>query len=277
MPRTASPPRGFTLLELMVATAIFLVICAAMFSLLQLSQQRYTSESQLSGSFGEARLGIDQIIRDINIAGYPAPSMFSNPSSAAAYAISPFAWEPGYNPASLSTACQVGSTCTSPGAFDLIIETNFGNPNVTPPQPPIVSWIRYSLNGTTLLRGVAPKTAAGDPLAAIPLPSMTPFVENVVNNAPTVSPTLTAQITAQHPNMFGGGSTPVPIFQYSCQTPSGSQPCTSAAAAGYNQPQNISDIDVTLIVKTPQGDTQTLSLQLMELTGRGHLSSSVTY
>ena len=49
--------RGFTILELMVAMGVFLVICAAMFSLLQLSQERYTSESQLSGSFGEARLG----------------------------------------------------------------------------------------------------------------------------------------------------------------------------------------------------------------------------
>jgi prepilin-type N-terminal cleavage/methylation domain-containing protein len=263
--------RGFTLLELMVATAIFLVICAAMFSLLQLSQQRYSSESQLSGSFGEARLGIDQIIRDINIAGYPAPSLFSNPSSSAAYAISPFAWEPNYNSGSLSAACQVGSTCTSPGPFDLIIETNFAGPSTTPPPPAIVNWIRYLLSGTTLLRGVAPKTAGGDPLSAIPPASMTPLVENVVNNAPSLSPALAAQITAQHPTMFATGS--VPLFQYSCATPSGSQPCASAAASGYNQPQNIGDIDVTLIVKTPQGDTQTQSLQIMELTGRGHQSN----
>lgn len=277
MHRTASPQRGFTLLELMVATAIFLVICAAMFSLLQLSQQRYTSESQLSGSFGEARLGIDQIIRDINIAGYPTPSMFSNPSSAAAYAVSPFAWEPGYNPANLSTACQVGSSCTSPGPFDLIIETNFGNPNTTPPLPPsVVSWIHYQLQGTTLYRSVATKTIGADPSAVTSVPTaLTPLVENVVNNAPTLSPTLAAQITAQHPTMFENG--PVPIFQYSCATPNGSQPCTSAAAAGYNQPQNVSDIDVTLIVKTPQGDTQTQALQLMELTGRGHRSNPVTY
>ena len=260
-----SPHRGFTLLELMVATAIFLVICAAMFSLLQLSQQRYSSESQLSGSFGEARLGIDQIIRDINIAGYPAPSMFSNPASAAAYAISPFAWEPGYNPGSLSTACQIG-TCTSPGPFDLIIETNFGNG---------VSWIHYQLLGTpptTLYRSVALKSPGSDPSAATSLPTLlTPLVENVMNNAPTFSTSLTAQITAQHPTMFENGS--VPLFQYSCATPSGSQPCSSAAATGYNQPQNISDIDVTLIVKTPQGDIQTQSLQLMELTGRGHRSN----
>jgi prepilin-type N-terminal cleavage/methylation domain-containing protein len=268
---------GFTLLELMVATAIFLVICAAMFSLLQLSQQRYSSETQLSGSFGEARLGIDQIVRDINIAGYPSPSMFSNPASAAYYAISPFAWEPSYNPSSLNTACQIGSTCTSPGPWDLIIETNFNNPNGAPPSP--VSWIHYQLLGTpptTLYRSVALKSIGSDPSSATSAPTLlTPLVENVMNNAPTFSPALAAQITAQHPTMFANG--PVPLFQYSCNTPSGSQPCTSTAAVGYNQPQNISDVDVTLIVKTPQGDTQTLSLQLMELTGRGHRSNPATY
>jgi prepilin-type N-terminal cleavage/methylation domain-containing protein len=261
--------RGFTLLELMVATAIFLVICAAMFSLLQLSQQRYTSESQLSGSFGEARLGIDQIIRDINIAGYPSPSMFSNPASSAAYAISPFAWEPGYIPnipVNWNTICQIG-TCTSPGPFDLIIETTIGtSPAGTPPPP--VSWIHYQLQGQTLYRTVAQKVAGADPANSTPFTSGTPLVENVVNNA---AGALATQITAQHPTMFESG--PVPVFQFSCATPNGSQLCSSPAAAGYNQPQNISDIDVTLIVKTPQGDIQTQSLQLMELTGRGHLAS----
>jgi len=37
-------------MELMIATAIFLVICGAMFGLLQLSQQKYSSETQLSGA-----------------------------------------------------------------------------------------------------------------------------------------------------------------------------------------------------------------------------------
>jgi prepilin-type N-terminal cleavage/methylation domain-containing protein len=254
--------RGFTILELMVAMAIFMVICAAMFGLLQLSQQKYSSETQMSGSFQEARLGIDQILRDINISGYPSQAMFSKPISSASYAVSPFAWDPGYNGVDLSGACQVGVSCDPiPSGFDLIVETNFGSG---------VSWIRYQLNGTTLLRAVVPKTVNGDPASAT-LSALTPFVENVMNNVPVVSGSLAAQITAQHPMMFQNGS--VPLFQYSCSTPSGTQPCTSPTAAGYNQPQNIRDIDVTLIVKTPQGDMQTQSLQLMELTGRGHRSN----
>lgn len=45
-------------------------------------------------------------------------------------------------------------------------------------------------------------------------------------------------------------------------------PCRSAG--NYNSPQNIRDIDVTLIVMTPQPDMQTLALKLVELNGRGH-------
>jgi prepilin-type N-terminal cleavage/methylation domain-containing protein len=251
-------PRGFTLLELMVAMAIFLIICAAMFGLLQLSQQKYSSESQLSGSFGEARLGIDQIVRDINISGYPSAGMFSNTSFPASYTTSPFAWDPGYTS---NIDCQVGLTCApTPGEFDLIVETDFGNGSG-------VNWIRYQLVGTTLYRGVVPKTAGTDPVTATSAPLvMTPFVENVMNN---VSDPLLSQITAQYPSMFTNG--PVPLFQYTCTTPSGLQTCS--LASGYNSAKNISDVDVTLIVKTPQRDAQTLSLQVMELTARGHRSN----
>ena len=95
---------------------------------------------------------------------------------------------------------------------------------------------------------------------------MTPFVENVMNN---VSGLLLTQITAQYPTMFQSG--PVALFKYTCSTPAGPQQCS--LAAGYNTPKNISDVDVTLIVKTPQGDAQTHNLQVMELTARGHRSN----
>jgi prepilin-type N-terminal cleavage/methylation domain-containing protein len=258
MRESSANARGFTLLELMVSMGIFLVICAAMFSLLQMSQQRYSTESQLSGSFQEARLGIDQIIRDVNISGYPSFGMFSNPASAASYAVSPFAWDPGY-PA--SPPCQVGLTCTTPSDFDLIVETDFGNGSG-------VNWIHYQLDGTTLYRAVVPKTVGTDPVTATSAPAlMTPFVENVMNNAPEP---LLSEIREQYPTMYPTGA--VPLFQYSCSTPSGPQPCSSAPAP-YNQVQKISDIDVTLIVKTPHVDLSNDSLKLMELTGRGHRSN----
>ncbi|POA73979.1 hypothetical protein C1882_29085, partial [Pseudomonas sp. FW305-E2] len=81
----------------MLATAIFLVICAAMFGLLQLSQQKYASESQMTGAFQETRLAIDQIVRDFDVSGYPGQGVFSTlPSNTSEYAVSPVAWQPNY-------------------------------------------------------------------------------------------------------------------------------------------------------------------------------------
>jgi len=239
-----SSQKGFTLLELLVATAIFLVICAAMFGLLQVSQQKYASETQLSGSFQEARLGLDQIVRDINMSGYPASSMFSNTSNPLSYAVAPFAWDPGYL---TNTDCQIGSCFPTPSDHDLIVETDLGNGNG-------VSWIRYQLVGSILLRGVVSPKTTGDPVSAFSGSGvMTPLVNNVVNNASQ------------------------PIFVYTCYTPppNGPQPCSSLSTnSPYNTPRYIGDVDITLIVKTPQQDLQTGALKLIELTGRGHRTNS---
>lgn len=271
MKPVGSSAQGFTLLELLVATAIFMVICAAMFGLLQISQQKYATETQLSGSFQEARLGMDQIVRDINISGYPALGLLSNTSNSASYALAPFAWEPGYLNTP-PTDCQIPGTCNpTPSSYDLIVETSF---QVVPNTPLTVSWIRYQLQGTVLYRGVVTKTAGTDPVSATTAPGvMTPLVNNVMNNNTAELP----EITAEYPTMFPGG-VPVPLFLYTCSTPSGPLPCTCppalpgciAATPPYNAPRYISDVDITLIVRTPQQDLQTQELKLIELTGRGH-------
>jgi prepilin-type N-terminal cleavage/methylation domain-containing protein len=259
----ASNPRGFTLIELMVAMAVFLIICAAMFELLQLSQERYASENQLSGSFQEARLAVDQIVRDVDVSGYPSLNLYSTvPSDPTTFAAGPVAWSPNYYPS--LAGCVVGTggggTCATPGDFDLIVETRLGNDTT-------VSWVRYYLSGTTLYRAVVPKNG-GDPLAAFAAPGVAvPFLVNVMNNPGAAQ---ISQITATYPSMFPGGVA-LPIFQYTCETPAGPQPCPTAGAS--NQPQSIGDVDVTLIVATPQRDAQTQMLKLVELNGRGHTTN----
>ena len=92
---------GFSLIEMMTAVLIFLIISGVAFTLLSLSQQRYQTESQLLSSFQEARLGLDQIVRDVNDSGFPPQSRYSvgpTPPSVTLYASSPFAWSPGYPP-----------------------------------------------------------------------------------------------------------------------------------------------------------------------------------
>ena len=258
MERNRRRQGGFTILELMIATAVFLLICGAMFGLLELSQKNYGNESQVSGTFREARLVVDQIVRDFTQAGYPSLGMFSETPSAANYALGPVAWSPGYP----TVPCVIGTagsgTCTTPGDFDLIVEAEI--------QGNGVSWIRYQLVNGILYRAVVPKVAGGDPVAATTAVGvMTPFVSNVLNN-PTGA--QLAEINAEYPTMFPGGATAVPIFQYRCDTGAGTQPCP--VAVGANSPYNIQDVDITLIIATPARDAQTQRLKILELNGRGH-------
>jgi type II secretory pathway pseudopilin PulG len=262
--RTKHCEMGFSLIELLVALGIFLVITGAAFTLLSSSQQRYQNDSQLLNSFQEARLGLDQMVRDIDDAGYPSQTFYVN-SHPELYTSSPFAWSPTYP----GTSCTVDITCISPGNFDLIIETN---PN---PQDSgsTVQWIRYQLggpNGTTLFRGVAPKVYGDDP-AVDTAANLAPFVQNVVNNSPTLQIGL-FQLSAAYPNVFPGGN-PVPIFTYICDTPNNPLPppvLCSAAVGADNSPTNIRDVAITLVVASPLPDATTGHPRLVQLTARGH-------
>jgi prepilin-type N-terminal cleavage/methylation domain-containing protein len=250
--------RGFTLLELLIATAVFLLVCGAIFGLLDLSQKNYGTETQISGTFQEARLAVDQMVRDFNQAGYPSLGMFSEkPNSAASYAIGPVAWDPGYPTAICAIGTGGGGTCATPSDFDLIVEADTGNG---------VSWIRYQLQNGTLYRAMAPKVAGGDPVAATNAAGVrVPFVSNVMNN-PTAA--QLADINAEYPAMFPGGVAQVPIFQYTCDSGGVTKPCP--LAAGLNSPYSVRDVDITLIVATPLRDAQTRRLKIVELNGRGH-------
>jgi prepilin-type N-terminal cleavage/methylation domain-containing protein len=248
--------QGFTLLELILATAVFLLVAGAAFSLLGTAQKLYLTDSRVLTSFQEARLGLDQIVRDINDSGYPPQNHFSVLPAATAFAVSPLAWSPGYPGA----PCTLGVTCASPGDFDLIVETQFDNTGV--------QWIRYQLPAgtTTLLRGVVPKAVGVDPVAATAAPNvMLTYIQNVMNNGTGAQ---IAAIQAAYPAMFPGG-VPVPLFSYTCDTGAGGTPTACPAAGAFNSPVNVRDVEVAVIVQAPGVDTQTQRLRLVELHGRG--------
>ena len=250
---------GFSLLELLVSMGIFLVVCGAVFSLLDVSQKRNLTEEELLASFQDARLGLDQIVRDVDDSGYPPQNQFSATPPVNLFASTPVAWNPTYP----GTPCQIGTagggTCATPTDFDVIFEEALSNNNAG------VVWIRYQLQGTTLLRGVVNKTVGADPEAATSAPGvMLPYVLNVMNNA---SPAQIAQFRAVYTSMFPGGN-PQPIFQFDCDTPAGPTLCQNAGA--NNSPANVRDVQVRLIVKTSLNDAQNGTPRLVELNGRGH-------
>lgn len=267
--RKSDRRRGFTLIEIMVAMSVFLVICGAMFSLLSMSQKRFRTESQVLDSFQQARLGLDEVVRDADDSGYPAFENFSAPPAAcavqpivcASYINSPVAWSPNYT---TLAPCQIGTagggTCTTPGDFDVIFEEN--------PDNTQIKWIRYRLVGTTLFRGWVNKTTAADPLAATNAAGvMLPYITNVVNNTTAAQ---IAKFRAAYPAMFPGG-TAQPIFQYYCPNPAAPPAlvlCQNAVANNF--PANVVDVEVTLIVQATGRDAQTGAPRLVELNGRGH-------
>lgn len=266
--RSGSQERGFTLIEMLASLGIFLLVSGAAFTLLTSSQQRYRTESEVLTSFQEARLGLDQMVRDISDAGFPPPT-FAN-ADPAKVTTAPFGWSPNYT---IPAPCQIGTggggTCITPTDFDIIIETE-PNPNDLACAPNCsVEWIRYQLQGITLMRAVARKQASHDPAVDTAQAGFVPFVQNVVNNSPTLQ-IGQFQLEAAYPLVFAGGAA-VPIFQYICDTPSvpqnPPQPCPLAGAD--NAPRNIRDVAITLIVAAPLPDTTTGRPRLVQLEGRG--------
>jgi type II secretory pathway pseudopilin PulG len=245
--RTKSSKRfesGFSLLELLVATALFMVITGVVFTVLIVAQAHYKSEKSFMGTFQQANIALDQITRDIHAAGYPPAIVYNSSVSsvaanAAKYAL-PVAWSPTYP----SSPCTIGATCATPGDFDLILEADLGSG---------VQWIRYQLVGTTLYRGVTSKVSGTDPITATGAAGvMIPYLENVMNNA---SAAQIAAIQAVYPGTFPGNN-PVPIFTY---------PLYNGAP---QQPPNIHNINIAIIVKAPENDPQTNKLRVATFTGQ---------
>jgi Tfp pilus assembly protein PilW len=220
---------GYSLVELLVATILFTIIAGSVFSLLLSAQLRYRGESNVTTAFQQANVAIDQITRDVHSAGYPPPSSFAAAPPPNLVAL-PFSWSSGYPTA----PCTVGAGCGAvPGGYDLILETDFGDGNG-------VQWIRYSLQGTTLMRGVTSKTS-DDPVASTSIGAgvLLPYLDNVINQSKSK-----------------------PVFSYcyvndvtDCRLPTGSV-------------SDIREVNVTLIVQSAQPDPQTQQFRTITLTGQ---------
>ena len=234
--------RGFSLIEMAVTTAIFTLVAGMVFLLLISSQQRYRTEKETLGSFQEANVAMDQLARDIHTTGYPPTNSFNTTVAVAnpAKIAMPFPWSPAYP----ATPCTVDVTCLSPTGYDLILEEDLGNGNG-------VQWIRYSLQGTTLMRAVTSKVVGADPMTTT-TPLLAAYLENVMNNC---SAAQMATIKQAYPSMFPGNAA-VPVFAF------------TIPAGQAQQPASISDVNVTLIVQAPMTDLQTKHVRVAVLTGQ---------
>lgn len=221
-------------MELLVGTVVFTIISGAVFGLLTSAQLQYQGENGVSTVFQQANVAIDQIVRDVHSAGYPPKSSFSlgvSNNHPEAYAC-PFAWSPRYpdpvNFCASQTVCTVGATCTAPSETELIMEADITGSGV-------VQWIRYSLQGTTLMRGVAQKVAYADPIASTD-GQLVPYLEDIQNGA-------------------------IPVFTY----------CYGSGCGDTTTPplpSNIREVNIKLMLRSAKPDPQTGQYRTITVTGQ---------
>jgi prepilin-type N-terminal cleavage/methylation domain-containing protein len=155
---------GFTLIEIMVVLLILSAVLAVVFTDISRVQQRYRTESAKLDITQESREYLDQIVRDLRMAGYPAQRTFT-------YGVLPAAGVPN---ADQDKRAAVGLVWVS--ASDLVFEGDIdGNGTVTS--------VRYTLqaNGGTCpctLQRSQRNKVNGDPRPT-DLGGAQPFVYNV--------------------------------------------------------------------------------------------------
>src|SRR5437762_4194246 len=62
---------GFSLVETMIVLVVLLIVCAVVFRVINLSTERSVTEQIKLDMFQEAREFMDQMSRDLRLAGYP--------------------------------------------------------------------------------------------------------------------------------------------------------------------------------------------------------------
>jgi len=134
---------GFSLLELLIALAVFSFIVGGIFSNLTQSQTRYQFEQEVAEVQQTARSAADIMEREIKLAGFPIASYYDSALN----------W-------TSANSERVAAGFITLGATNLVFEADLL-------EDGIVDRVEYRLNGTTLERSARDKTAGGGAPAAV--------------------------------------------------------------------------------------------------------------
>ncbi len=72
-------PAGFTLIETLIATSIFLVVLFAVYTVYDVGEANYQRGTRKWDVQSEARVALERMAREIRMAGYAAPSKATDP------------------------------------------------------------------------------------------------------------------------------------------------------------------------------------------------------
>jgi len=284
---------GFSLVEVMMVLAIFLIISAAVFELLNASQIRYTAERDFLESFQGGRLAVELMVRDIHNAGYPPPYTFAGnlgapptPATYPAPVVGPncppsLTWtDPSCAPAILQTRFAVGilgldaagnvsttcvvnttnptlSTCRIPNPWALVLELDIDPENPIPDPVtglvPQVEWVYYDLRPP-----VAPD------VTSTLFRTMSPKILGV---SPIANPWNVPFVEEIVQNPTGGAAAVTAanpaVFTYECDP-------RMIITPGVCRAEHIKNVYVSLRVQSTRRDIQTQ--QFRQITIRGAAS-----
>ena len=252
--------QGFSLIEILLVLVILSAVLAVVFTDISRVQQRYRTETAKIDITQESREFVDQIVRDLQMSGYPAQRLFT-------YGV--LAGNPDQD-----QRAAVGLVYVS--ATDLVFEGDVDNTGQ-------VSSVRYTLQNTggacpcSLQRSQRPKIA-GDPR-----PNDLGGVQQFVYNVELQNIINSGGLWAVAGNNAGGvandvlygGMKAAPVFQFFDQNGNvvGGLPLVATNGAQRAVIATIRQVQVNLNVLSQTRDLQTGTLPALSMTATARLTN----
>lgn len=77
--RRPPAPRGFTMLEALIASTIFLIVMGAVYLVYEVGEANYSRGTRKWDVQSQARLALERISREVRMAGYATPNKLTDP------------------------------------------------------------------------------------------------------------------------------------------------------------------------------------------------------
>lgn len=145
--------RGFSLVEVLVATLVFSAAVAGVLTLVSATQRSYANEKSNVDAVWQGRAAIDLMVRELRMAGYPPKNTYVTSA--------------GLTPANSNLVAATFVTAT---ATDVVFEADLDGSGT-------VRRVEYCLSGSTLTRSAVSKNPDG----SVPAPVYATVAENVNN------------------------------------------------------------------------------------------------
>jgi len=129
--------RGFTLVEMLLTSAVFTIVTAGVLTMVARTYRSYTNEMITGDVVWQGRAALDLMVRELRLAGYPPRNTYAQAAN-----VTP------------ANSNLVAATFLTAAATSVVFEADLDADGA-------VERVEYRLNGTLLERSAVPKNADG--------------------------------------------------------------------------------------------------------------------